>query len=190
MADLPDWMYPPNPGGWTADDLDLLPPEAPRHIELIDGALVLMMSPQRSFHARVMGNLLFHLASQAPTDVSVELEMTVRLNKRNRPEPDLVAVTAPYDANRTYYLPSEVVLAVEIVSDESAERDRDTKPRKYAEAGIPHFWRVEEEKGAPVVHVFELDVTTKTYVPTAIERAVLRLKVPYPLEIDLSLLTR
>nr|WP_302852056.1 hypothetical protein [Streptomyces sp. CNQ085] len=26
---LPDWFYPP-PGGWTADDLDRLPPDAPR----------------------------------------------------------------------------------------------------------------------------------------------------------------
>lgn len=30
---LPDWFYPP-PGGWTADDLDHLPPSAPR-LELI-----------------------------------------------------------------------------------------------------------------------------------------------------------
>lgn len=38
---LPDWFMPP-PGGWTADDLDRLPPEAPQHIELIDGALIVV----------------------------------------------------------------------------------------------------------------------------------------------------
>lgn len=189
MTKQPGWMRPPD-GGWTADDLDSLPPNAPRHVELIDGALVFPTSPRRSFFARMIANVGRRLAAQAPAGVSVEQEMTIKLGKRNRPEPDLVAVTAPYDADRTYYLPADVVLAVEIVSEESAERDRDTKPRKYAEAGIPHFWRVEEDNGAPVVHVFELEVTTGTYVATAIERGVLRLKVPYPLEIDLSLLTR
>jgi len=45
MTSLPEWLYPGPDGGWTADDLDALPPDAPRRIELIDGALVLM-SPQ------------------------------------------------------------------------------------------------------------------------------------------------
>lgn len=46
MAALPDWMRPPRAEGWFAEDLDRLP-EAPRHTELIEGALVFMMSPQR-----------------------------------------------------------------------------------------------------------------------------------------------
>lgn len=37
---LPDWFM-PTPGGWTADDMDNLPPGEPR-MELIDGALVLL----------------------------------------------------------------------------------------------------------------------------------------------------
>lgn len=39
MTALPDWMRPPRAEGWLAEDLDHLP-EAPRHTELIDGALV------------------------------------------------------------------------------------------------------------------------------------------------------
>ncbi len=35
---LPDWFMPPS-GGWTADDMDDLPPGVPR-MELIDGALI------------------------------------------------------------------------------------------------------------------------------------------------------
>jgi hypothetical protein len=45
MTSLPDWMHPPREEGWFAEDLDHLP-EAPRHTELIDGALVFMMPPQ------------------------------------------------------------------------------------------------------------------------------------------------
>jgi hypothetical protein len=43
MSALPEWMHPPRPEGWLAEDLDRLP-EAPRHTELIDGALAFMMS--------------------------------------------------------------------------------------------------------------------------------------------------
>ncbi|MET7302887.1 hypothetical protein [Embleya sp. NPDC005575] len=50
MSAPPPWMYPPNGTHWTADDMDRLPPEAPRHAELIDGALIFMLSPQRIFH--------------------------------------------------------------------------------------------------------------------------------------------
>ncbi len=50
MTALPDWMRPPRPEGWFAEDLDHLP-EAPRHTELIDGALVSMLPPQRWWQA-------------------------------------------------------------------------------------------------------------------------------------------
>ena len=49
MTALPDWMRPPRAEGWFAEDLDRLP-EAPRHTELIDGALVFVLSPQRAWH--------------------------------------------------------------------------------------------------------------------------------------------
>jgi Uma2 family endonuclease len=80
--------------------------------------------------------------------------MTVRLDKRNRPEPDVLAATAPYDPDRTWYAATDVLLAVEVVSPESAHRDRTVKLRKYAEAGIPHYSLVEEEDNKPIAHVF------------------------------------
>ncbi|WP_406286820.1 Uma2 family endonuclease [Embleya sp. NBC_00896] len=190
MTTLPDWMYPPNPGGWTADDLDSLPADAPRHIELIDGALIFMMSPQRYFHATVMNRLTYKLAEQAPTDVAVAQEMTVKLGHRNRPEPDVVAARGVPAWDRTFFEAADVILAVEIVSDESQDRDRETKPLKYAKAGIPHFWRIEEENNSPVVHVFELEPTTSAYVATAIERVRLDLLVPFAIDIDLASLLR
>ena len=65
MTALPDWMRPPRAEGWFADDLDRLL-EAPRHTELIDGALVFMMSPQRSWRGRLVTALTVALADQAP----------------------------------------------------------------------------------------------------------------------------
>jgi Uma2 family endonuclease len=182
---LPEWMRPPRPEGWFAEDLDHLP-EAPRHTELIDGALIFVMSPQRSWHSRIVRALVNALAVQVPPGIEVEQEMTVRLDARNRPEPDLLVTTAPFVPDRTWYAPEAVLLVVEVVSPESAHRDRTVKLRKYAEAGIAHYWRVEDEGGVPVVHAYELDAPTRAYVPTGIHRGVLRTAVPFPIEIDLD----
>ena len=186
MTAVPEWMRPPRLEGWYSDDLDHLP-EAPRHTELIDGALVFMMSPQRAWHGRAVSALLVALTNQAPEGVEVEREMTIRLDKRNRPEPDLLATKAPYyDPDRTFYTPDQVLLVVEVVSPESAHRDRTVKLRKYAEAGIPNYWRVEEADGAPVVHAYELDGPTRSYAPIGIHRHELRTTTPFAIKIDLD----
>jgi Uma2 family endonuclease len=184
MTALPDWMRPPRAEGWYADDLDNLP-EAPRHTELIDGALVFMMSPQRSWHGRVVTALTNALTAAAPHGIEVDRELTVRLDDRTRLEPDVVVTTAPYDPDRTCYASSEVLLAVEVVSPESAHRDRTVKLRKYAAAGIPHYWLVEDESSEPVVHVYELDVPAGAYAPAGIFRGTVGRTVPFELTVDL-----
>ncbi|WP_405019626.1 hypothetical protein OHV05_24855 [Kitasatospora sp. NBC_00070] len=73
MSVLPEWMYPPREEGWCAEDLDSLT-EAPPHTELIDGALIFMMSPQRAWHGRVVTALTVTLDAMAPQGVSVERE--------------------------------------------------------------------------------------------------------------------
>ncbi|WP_149180255.1 Uma2 family endonuclease [Streptomyces sp. TRM49041] len=188
-ATLPEWLYPPRDSGWEADDLDRIP-NLPRHTELIDGALIFMMCPQRSWHDRVIRRLTAALEDLAPTGHTVEAQMTVRLSTKSRPEPDVVAAKVAYDPDRTCFLPDEVDLVVEIVSEESRERDRETKPFKYARAGIRHFWRIEEEHGLPVLHSYELDDTTRVYVATGIHRERIKTAVPFDLDIDLAGLIR
>lgn len=188
MTALPDWMRPPRAEGWFAGDLDRLP-EAPRHTELIDGALVFMTSPQRAWHGRLVTALTTTLMAQAPADFEVEREMTIRLDARNRPEPDLLLTDLPYDPDRTWYAPENVKLVVEAVSPESAHRDRTVKLRKYAEAGIPHYWCIEDEDGSPVVHVYELDEPTCAYAPAGIFRGTLQRPVPFAISLDLDSLT-
>jgi Uma2 family endonuclease len=115
--------------------------------------------------------------------------MTIRMDARNRPEPDLLVTTAPYVADRTWYAPDDVVLVVEVVSPESAHRDRTVKLRKYAEAGIAHYWCIEDEDGAPAVHAYELDHPTRSYAPVGIFRHSLQLTAPFPIDLDLDELT-
>ncbi|WP_416370576.1 Uma2 family endonuclease [Streptomyces sp. PR69] len=183
------WPVPPE-GGWTADDLDRLP-NLPPHTELIDGSLV-FMSPQTYFHMAAMRLLENALLRQVPEDLEVIREMTIKLSKRDRPEPDLMVVpfSALTDVKQTWYAPEDILLAVEIVSEDSEERDSETKPRKYALYGIRHYWRVEEEDGEPVVYAFELDRRTGAYMPAGVFRKQLRLDRPFPLEIDLTSLRR
>lgn len=186
-APLPAWFLPPA-GGWRADDLDRLPASAPERVELIDGALT-VMAPHRSFHSRVILRLGAVLDAAAPAGIGVEPEMAVRLGPRQRPMPDLLAFReSALRPERTSCEAEDVLLVVEVVSPESEERDRETKPVKYAKAGIAHMWLVEEDDGAPVVHVYELDRTTGSYLPTQIARDRLTLSAPFPLDIDVRAL--
>ena len=185
MADLPDWMRPPREEGWFAEDLDRLP-EAPRHTELIDGALVFMMAPQRSWHSRLITGLTVALDERTPASIEVDREMTIRLDARNRPEADIVVTSTSFDPDRTWFEADDVLLVVEVVSPESAFRDRTVKLRKYAAAGIPHYWLVEDEAVGPVVHVYELDEPTKSYAPTGIFKGELHVSVPFEIDIDLA----
>jgi Uma2 family endonuclease len=75
-----------------------------------------------------------------------------------------------------------------VVSPESAHRDRSVKLRKYAEAGIALYWRVEEENELPVVHAYELDGPTRSYVPMRIHRQELRSPKPFAIKLNLGTL--
>lgn len=188
MTDLPEWMRPPRPEGWLAEDLDHLP-NAPRHIELIDGSLILTMSPQRRWHMKIIGALQQRLAEQAPGGHEVDREMTVLLDPKNRPEPDLVVSTTPYQGDQTWLPAQDVELVVEVVSPESEQRDKKMKPAKYADAGIRSMWIVEQEADdAVAISVYELDDVTGAYTRTQVARGTLTADLPFPIEVDLTTL--
>lgn len=115
--------------------------------------------------------------------------MTVTLGRRQRPEPEVLVVgkSAMADLDKTSYTPDEVHLVVEVVSPDSADRDRTTKPLDYANAGVRYPWRVEREGQAPVVCTYELDPATKTYVLTGVHRGRLRTRIGFDVDIDLDL---
>ncbi|KUO10737.1 Uma2 family endonuclease [Streptomyces sp. DSM 15324] len=181
------WPVPPA-DGWYVDDLFTLP-DLPPHTQLIDGSLV-FVSPQRRFHANVIDLLVTGLRQDLPSEFRVGREMTVVLDKRNGPEPDVSVILseAVSGPDQTSFEAKDVVLAIEVVSPESESRDRTTKPHKYARAGIENFWRVEEygRTGKPVVHVYELDPVTGTYVHAGMHHNRVKVEKPYPVDIDLT----
>ncbi|MFD4432090.1 Uma2 family endonuclease [Nocardia sp. NPDC058497] len=184
----PTWLAPP--GGYTAEKF-LAMRGLPKHTELIDGGLV-FVSPQRKWHRRVISMVRGQLRAQAPDSLRADREMAVRLADRQMPEPDVLIVSSEAfgrDDPQSFYYPDDVVLVVEVVSPDSEERDRDTKPFKYAKAGIPHFWRVERGTADQVVvYAYELDPVTQRYVPVGIYHDRLTARVPFPMDLDLTAL--
>jgi len=189
------WPYVPL-DGWTAADLDHIVPDGPngeldalKRIELIDGELIIMSS-RTEFHRRVVERLGNQLGSQCPHELTATREMDVLLGERQRPCPDVSVVdkAAAADLDRTYYEPEDVVLVVEVVSKSSEIRDRETKPRRYAQGGIQHYWRVENNGGLPVAYVYELDPVTATYALTGIFHDRLKTTVPFAVDIALDAL--
>ncbi|MGW0810130.1 Uma2 family endonuclease [Nonomuraea sp. NPDC002799] len=181
---LPDWAPPPQ--GFAAEDLDTVP-DLPAHTELLDGSLV-FASPRASGHAHIVDLLLAALRQAAPEDLRVRREMSVILGASQRPEPDLIVIKAAAARNlaETSYQAAEVILVAEVVSPESKIRDRHRKPELYAKAGIPHFWRIENDADKPVVYVYALDPATRTYALTGIHYQALKLDVPFDVAVDLS----
>ncbi|MFC6080723.1 Uma2 family endonuclease [Sphaerisporangium aureirubrum] len=183
-SQLPEWLIPPA-GGFTADDLDHFP-QLPAHTELLDGSLV-FVSPQASFHPLMVSLLEHGLRSSAPDDVRVRREMSVVLGRRQRPEPDIIVIrdTADLGPDTTAYQAADVLLAVEVVSPDSEIRDRERKPQLYAQAGIPHFWRIERE-AEPTAYIHARDPRTGEYTIIDVHRGAFKVDVPFPVEIDLN----
>lgn len=131
------YPYPVPPAeGWMAEDLDRLP-GLPRRTELIDGTLV-FMSPQTKFHMRTMRLLEHSLLRQAPDGLDVFREFSVKLDSRNRPEPDVLVVPAGADTGpkESCLQPHDVILAVEVVSEEP----RQGTARPSLVSTLPQAW--------------------------------------------------
>lgn len=147
----------------TADEYDALPPNSRR--ELVDGVIRMQATPTFR-HQEVVMALTFALKRICPPDLRVTREQEIRLADRLRRNPDVLVVAATaVTPHRSRYLPHEVVLAAEVVSPGSESQDRREKPAEYAEAGIPHYWRVEINPEI-VVHTFRLGDTG--YVETGV----------------------
>lgn len=146
---------------WTIDDLDRLPDDV--HVQILDGSLIVSPSPT-SVHQLVSARLARALEDQAPPELEVLATPGVQI-RLSYLEPDIAVVPAEAAAaNLKNFRPEHLRLVIEIVSPSNAGFDRREKPLRYAEAGIPHFWRVElEGDRAPYVVRYGLDDSGAKY---------------------------
>jgi len=166
---------------WTEEDFLALPED--RRIELLDGELLLMASPNRR-HQRVS----FRVAAALDAACTAGFEVYEAINVRVAPGrifiPDVVVVTNPgLDLEVTDA--TDVAMVVEIVSPSSVVTDRAIKPQLYAAAGIPCYVRI--ERGAvPSAIAYRLRDGRYAEAIRAEPGGWLRLREPFTVEVDLA----
>jgi Uma2 family endonuclease len=110
----------------------------------------------------------------------------VLVNASNTLEPDLVLLKAPITLERHYYLPEHVAIAVEVVSPGTKRRDRFEKPGAFAGAGVPHYWRIEQNP----VHVYAYDLAADgSYQLIADSDSELVLTQPFEIRLPIAAIT-
>lgn len=130
----------------TLDEWKALPEDTRFRVEVVEGVLIVAPRPL-SFHQRATNRLCYWLDEQLPTRFSAlaEVEAVVTVSPLLTVRvPDVVVVPAELaDTNPARCKASDVVLAVEVLSDGSARTDKVTKFAEYAEEGIANYWIVD-----------------------------------------------
>jgi Uma2 family endonuclease len=167
---------------WTIDDLYALPDNGYRY-EIFDGSL-LTTPPPAIPHLATVYYLRRLLERQSPESLAIVEGAGVYPNDTNYYIPDLVVVPALVLKGKGPGVdPSEVLLAIEVVSPSNPGNDHVLKRHAYAVAGIREFWIVDER-----------DQTLRVLMPGEhggyAEHAVIRpgetwrSDEPFPLEVD------
>jgi Uma2 family endonuclease len=118
-------------------------PEDHLRYEVIDGELFVTPAPG-SAHQYCIGELFFILRSWVgPRNLGVlyVVSIGVELGEEDGVEPDLVFVSrerAGIIRDRGVFGAPDLV--VEVLSPSTEARDRGIKMRRYAAAGVPHYW--------------------------------------------------
>ncbi len=108
---------------------------------------VIMASPASSQHQRIskfLTNLLdLYVQSRALGEV---IPAPFQMKLQNGREPDLMFVKREHlERLQATYLDGPADLAVEIISPESADRDRGIKFYEYAEGGVTEYWLLDPQ---------------------------------------------
>jgi Uma2 family endonuclease len=183
-----DLLWSPDPmkqkrADYTVEDVLDLPDDAPR-VELTDGVLTVVPSPSGG-HQKINVQLISWLARHLPDGLESLMAVGVVIGADTTREPDAVILHSPIDLNHHYYLPEQVVVAIEIVSPGTKRRDRFDKPGQYAAAGIPHYWRIEQHP----VHIFAYDLINGRYELAADSAEELVLSKPFEIKLPIRDIT-
>ncbi len=121
-----------------AAELGLFRPE--EHLELLDGDILVQMSPQKEPHAVAVDDTAQALTAAFGPGFYVRQQKPMVLGDDSEPEPDIVVVPgAPRDYLASHPKPADVRLLVE-VADTALRLDRGRKRSAYARVRIPEYW--------------------------------------------------
>jgi Uma2 family endonuclease len=109
------------------------------HVELLDGIIV-AEPPQDPPHATGTTRVYESLRTAIGNRAVIRVQLPLVLGEYSAPEPDVAIVPGPVSAYETVH-PASALLVVE-VADSSLPKDRLSKSRIYAAAGVPEYWLV------------------------------------------------
>ena len=114
--------------------------------EWVDGEVV-MTSPASVRHQLIGDFLLKVLGTYVERhDLGMVLSAPFQMKLEHGREPDLLFLAQAHLSRlRETYLDGPADLVVEIVSPESAGRDRGTKFYEYARGGVPEYWLIDPQ---------------------------------------------
>jgi len=107
--------------------------------ELIKGEII-EMGLMRSRHAAAINRVGLRMGSAVEEKALVRVQLPLRLNAYNEPQPDLTFVKVRRDFYESRHPGANDVFLVVEISDTSLDYDRDIKVGVYADARIPEFW--------------------------------------------------
>jgi Uma2 family endonuclease len=175
----------PPPGGFTAADLPRLIEAVDARFELLDGE-VLMMAPATHWHDEVIDILKHALRRIAPQALVVATEKGIDLG-RTVPEPDVLVVSrVVVTSGSLVFQPSDVHLAIEVVSPGTTTKGRTLRASQYATAGTGWFWR---ERGRRYGRLHLRTASEGGYAPTGVFRSRVKVDFPFPIDIELPEVT-
>lgn len=169
---------------WTEEEFLALP--ADRRVELMDGALLVSPSA-RLRHQRLSFRLAVALDAAVPPGLEVLAAINVRIGPGKILIPDLAVVSVP-GLDLTVCEAADVIQVVEITSPGNAAVDRAVKPQLYAQAGVPHYLRIELDETGPHALVYRLAEDHYAEVACAYPGQPLVLTEPIAVTLDLAAL--
>jgi len=169
---------------WTEEEFLALPVD--RRVELLDGALLVSPSA-RGRHQRFSSRFWAALDAVVPVGLEVLEAINVRVGPDKILIPDLAVITVP-GLDLAVYDAADVILVVEIASRGNAVADRVVKPQLYAQAGIPHYLRIELGDAGPSAVVYRLQRDRYVEVARADPGCLLVLSEPFAVTLDLAAL--
>jgi Uma2 family endonuclease len=172
-------------GPWTLTDVLALPEDRSVRYELLGESLVMSPAPGLR-HQRASYRLHVALdaaarAVGAPVEIFEAVNVTL---PSGLVVPDIVIADQGAALEDSVGIDADAVqLVVELVSPGNKTMDRKVKPLLYAEAAIPHYWRLEFDP-TPRLICSELDAGRYVERATAICGTVTRIDSPFPFDID------
>jgi Uma2 family endonuclease len=173
-------------------DLQTLPDNGSPRVELVDGTLQVMPFPTLG-HQDISGLLWRWLRCHAPADIQATQAVAVELGHNTSRRPDVLLCRSDVPSDRSSLRPRDVVLAVEVVSPGTQRIDRFAKPGEYAAAGIPFYWRIEQDP----VHLYAYRIGDRVgpggerqYELVADGADVIELTEPFDIKLPVAEITR